>query len=94
MADLGSQNQENCSQTRSQPMTSTFTSAACLLASLFQEHEQRESPGPPIDDQLSTDKSEYFPLSGTLFGPCFAGSAIENKRLVGFVSQNSSAALR
>ena len=42
MTDLGSQNQENCSQTRSQPMTSTFTSAACLLAGLFQEHEQRE----------------------------------------------------
>jgi len=42
VTDLGSQNQENCSQTRSQPMTSTFTSAACLLAGLFQEHEQRE----------------------------------------------------
>jgi hypothetical protein len=43
VTDLGSQKQGKLRpQTRPQPMTSTVTSAACLLAGLFQEHQQRE----------------------------------------------------
>jgi len=96
VTDLGSQKQGKLRpRTCPHPMTSTVTSAACLLAGLFQEHEQRECRQDlrlTINCQQTNPK--YFPSAGHSSAHASREVQLKTKDLLASFRKNSSAAPR